>query len=139
MLLHEAFDKTLKYCRISGTELAKLSRVSSSHISQFRNGLFLEGRGSDMTSRSLDELLKAAEQIEPKTRLIFTLYLADRDPDLVLNSSSLLSNIQSMDTAQLSQLLMAIADVLDRAKLNTNNKSEKKKENNYLVNVVNGY
>jgi hypothetical protein len=34
---------------------------------------------------------------------------------------------------------MAIADVLDRAKLNTNNKSEKKKENNYLVNVVNGY
>jgi hypothetical protein len=44
-----------------------------------------------------------------------------------------------MDAAQLSQLLMAIADVLDRSKINVNNISEKKKENKSLVDVVNAY
>ena len=62
MLLHQALDKTIKYCRISATELAKVSGVSTSRISQFRNGLFVEGRGSDLTSRAIDELIDAAAE-----------------------------------------------------------------------------
>ena len=117
MLLHEAFDKTLKYCRISATEITKISGVSSSRISQFRNGLFMEGKGSDLTSRSLDEMLKAAEQIDCKARLVFSLYLADEDPDVLTNVSWADSiRLESMDQSQISQLLMAIADVLDRSK-----------------------
>ena len=118
MLLHEAFDKTLKYCRITATELTKLSGVSSSRISQFRNGLFLEGKGSDLTSRSINDLLGAIEQIEPKARLVFALLLADQDPAVLRNSSwpnSIL--VESMEQAQLSQLLIAIADTLDKSKV----------------------
>jgi hypothetical protein len=117
MLLHEAFDKTLKYCGISATEITKISGVSSSRISQFKNGLFLEGKGSDLTSRSVDQMLKAAEKINPKARLVFSLYLADEDPDDLRDTSWTNSlRLESMDQSEISQLLMAIADALDRSK-----------------------
>lgn len=128
MLLHEAFDKTLKYCRISATEITKISGVSSSRISQFRNGLFMEGKGSDLTSRSLDEMLKAAEQIDSKARKVFSLYLAGEDPDLVSSTSWTDSlRLDSMDQSQISQLLMAIADALDRSKARERSLAKAKK------------
>jgi hypothetical protein len=118
MLLHEAFDKTLKYCRITGAELTRLTGVSSSRLSQFRNGLYLNGKGSDLTSRTVDELLRAIEEIDPKAKKIFALYLTDQDPDLVDTSSSLINpaRLESMNATQISQLLIAIADTLDKSK-----------------------
>ncbi|MGL5806639.1 MAG: hypothetical protein ACRC11_14585 [Xenococcaceae cyanobacterium] len=137
MLLYEAFDKTLKYCRISATELAKLSGVSLSRISQFRNGLSLKGKGSDLTSRSVDELIDAADKIHPKAKLVFSLFLTDSNPELIVNTSSWLDNLQieSMDEAQISQLLIAIADTLQKKKANSTKSCKTNKKNHSLVDV----
>jgi transcriptional regulator with XRE-family HTH domain len=137
MLLHEAFDKTLKYCRISATELAKISGVSLSRISQFRNGLSLKGKGSDLTGRAIDELINAAAEIQPKARLVFSLFLADQNPELIVNGSSWLDNLQleSMDATQISQLLIAIADTLDKSKRQGASSIEKKSEKHSLLNA----
>jgi hypothetical protein len=135
MLQYQAFDRTLKYCRISATELAKISGVSLSRISQFRNGMFMESRGSDLTSRSIDALLDGAQKIHPKAKLVFSLFLTDQNPELIVNGSSWLDNLQveSMNQAQISQLLIAIADTLDKSKLENPQKSEKESENSELV------
>ncbi len=77
----------------------------------------MEGKGSDLTSRSVDEILKAAEQIDSKARKVFSIYLAGEDPDLVASNSWTNSlPLDSMDQSQISQLLMAIADALDKSK-----------------------
>ena len=139
MLLHQALDKTIKYCRISATELSKVSGVSPSRISQFRNGLFVEGKGSDLTSRSIDDLIDAAAEIDPKAKQVFSFFLADRDPDSVRLGSSLLnpSQLEAMDSAQISQLLVAIADVLDKPKPAVKNSSPKRKGSRPLVEALN--
>lgn len=139
MLLHEALDKTLKYCRISGVELTKITGISSSRISQFRSGSFLKGKGSDLTTRGLNDLLNAAEEIDPKAKRIFTLYLTDQDPDSAKKNSPLLNpaQLESMDATQISQLLMAIADALDKSKHKSTSSVERKSENASLVDVLN--
>jgi DNA-binding Xre family transcriptional regulator len=139
MLFHEALDKTLKYCRISAAELTKITGISSSRISQFRNGLFLEGKGSDLTTRALNELINAAEEIDPKAKRVFALYLTDQDPDLAKKNSSLLNpaQIESMDATQISHLLIAIADTLDKSKRQGAFSVERKSENPELVDVLN--
>lgn len=78
MLLHQALDETIKYCRMSAKELAEASGVSSSRISQFRNGLFLEGKGSDLTSKAINELIDAATYIDPKAKQVFSLFSRSR-------------------------------------------------------------
>ena len=137
MLLHQALDKTIKYCRISATELAKVSGVSTSRISQFRNGLFVEGRGSDLTSRAIDELIDAAAEIDPKAKQVFSFFLADLDPKSVRLGSSLLnpSQLEEMDSAQISQLLVAIADILDKTKPVVQKNSQNRQSNRPLVNA----
>ncbi|NJO95048.1 MAG: hypothetical protein HC764_02445 [Pleurocapsa sp. CRU_1_2] len=118
MLLHQALDETIKYCRMSAKELAEASGVSSSRISQFRNGLFLEGKGSDLTSRGINDLIEAAAYIDPRAKQVFSFFLADLDPKLIKSGFSLLDpkQLDAMDSAQISQLLIAIADRLDKPK-----------------------
>ena len=137
MLLHQALDKTIKYCRISATELSKVSGVSSSRISQFRNGLFVEGKGSDLTSKAIDNLIDAAAEIDSRAKQVFSLFLADLDPKTSRLSSSLLntSQIETMDSAQISQLLVAIADILDKTKPVVQKKSQNRQSNRPLVNA----
>ncbi len=137
MLLHQALDKTIKYCRISATELAKVSGVSTSRISQFRNGLFVEGRGSDLTSRAIDDLIDAAAEIDPRAKQVFSFFLADLDPKSVRLGSSLLnpSQLEEMDSAQISQLLVAIADILDKTKPVVQKNSQNRQSNRPLVNA----
>ena len=139
MLLHQALDKTIKYCRISATELAKVSGVSTSRISQFRNGLFVEGRGSDLTSRAIDDLIDAAAEIDPKAKQVFSFFLADLDPKSVRLGSSLLnpSQLEEMDSSQISQLLVAIADILDKPKPAVQKTSQNRQSNRSLVNALN--
>ena len=139
MLLHQALDKTIKYCRISATELAKVSGVSTSRISQFRNGLFVEGRGSDLTSRAIDELIDAAAEIDPKAKQVFSFFLADLDPKSVRLGSSLLnpSQLEEMDSSQISQLLIAIADILDKPKPAVKKSSQNRQSNRSLVSALN--
>ncbi len=137
MLLHQALDKTIKYCRISATELSKVSGVSSSRISQFRNGLFVEGKGSDLTSKAIDNLIDAAAEIDPRAKQVFSLFLADLDPKTSQLGSSLLntSQIETMDSAQISQLLVAIADILDKTKPVVQKNSQNRQSNRPLVNA----
>lgn len=139
MLLHQALDETIKYCRMSAKELAEASGVSSSRISQFRNGLFLEGKGSDLTSRAINDLIDAATYIDPRAKQVFSFFLADLDPKSVrLGSSAInLSQLETMKPAEISQLLVAIADTLDKPKPVANKTTQNKKNNRSLVNVLN--
>jgi len=86
MLVHEAFDKMLKHCGIAAKDLATVTGISSSRISQFRNGTFISGKGSDLTSRSLDELLQGAVKLHPDAGKVFSFLLMDKDPSLVEDS-----------------------------------------------------
>ena len=142
MLLHQALDETIKYCRMSAKELAEASGVSSSRISQFRNGLFLEGKGSDLTSRAINDLIQAATYIDPRAKQVFSFFLADLDPRSVrLGSSAMnLSQLEKMKPAEISQLLVAIADTLDKPKSPKEKKekaAQNKTNNQSLVNALN--
>ena len=81
MFTYEAFNQTLKDLEISIQSLAEVASVSHSRISQFKNGYFLKtqqngkAKGSDITSRTLDQLLSAAEQINPRARQVFCYHL----------------------------------------------------------------
>ena len=142
MLLHQALDETIKYCRMSAKELAEASGVSSSRISQFRNGLFLEGKGSDLTSRAINDLIEAATYVDPRAKQVFAFFLADLDPRAVRLGSEAMnfSQLEKMKPAEISQLLVAIADTLDKPK-SPKEKKEKaaqiKTKNSSLVNVLN--
>ncbi|WP_036489039.1 hypothetical protein [Myxosarcina sp. GI1] len=139
MLLHQALDETIKYCRMSAKELAEASGVSSSRISQFRNGLFLEGKGSDLTSRAVNDLIDAATYIDPRAKQVFSLFLADLDPRSVrLGSSAInLSQLKTMKPAEISQLLVAIAEALDKPNPVARKTSQSEKNNRSLVNALN--
>ena len=130
MLLHQALDETIKYCRMSAKELAEASGVSSSRISQFRNGLFLEGKGSDLTSRAINDLIDAAAYVDPRAKQVFAFFLADLDPKSIRSSSSFIdpSQLESLKPAEISQLLVAIADTLDKPK-SPKEKKEKAAQN----------
>ncbi|MEN9520320.1 MAG: hypothetical protein RLZZ381_2908 [Cyanobacteriota bacterium] len=137
MLLHQALDETIKYCRMSAKELAEASGVSSSRISQFRNGLFLEGKGSDLTSRAINDLINAATYIDPRAKQVFSFFLADLDPKSVRLGSSAVnfSQLETMNSAQISQLLVAIADCLDKPNSPAKKAIHNQKNNHHLVNA----
>ena len=141
MLLHQALDETIKYCRMSAKELAEASGVSSSRISQFRNGLFLEGKGSDLTSRAINDLIDAAAYVDPRAKKVFAFFLADLDPKSIRSSSSFIdpSQLESLKPAEISQLLVAIADTLDKPKSPKEKKetaAQNKTNNQSLVNAL---
>jgi transcriptional regulator with XRE-family HTH domain len=141
MLLHQALDETIKYCRMSAKELAEASGVSSSRISQFRNGLFLEGKGSDLTSKAINDLIDAAAYVDPRAKQVFAFYLADLDPKSIRSGSSFIdpSQLETLKPAEISQLLVAIADTLDKPKSPKEKKeiaAQNKTNNQSLVNAL---
>lgn len=107
MLIHEAFDKTLKKQSISAKTLSSLAKVSESHISQFRNG-----KGGDVSHTTLERLLAAMDEIVPGSRLYFCLLLAGKNPERLNMEDSLdpVLLVDSMSGRQLASLLNAIAD-----------------------------
>jgi DNA-binding Xre family transcriptional regulator len=100
MLIHEAFDKTLRKYAISAKVLAQLAGISEAHISRFRNG-----KGGSIAHNTLEDLLSAMEQLEPGSKSYFYLLLAGKE----LMQSDIDLFVQSMDDAQLGNLLAAIA------------------------------
>ncbi len=103
MLIHEAFDQTLKRYGISGKTLSEVSGVSTSHISQFRNG-----KGGAVSHTTLEELLDAMEQLAPGSRFGFCLLLAGKNPEQ--SGADVL--VESMDDRQLKNLLLLVAEKL---------------------------
>jgi DNA-binding Xre family transcriptional regulator len=59
MLLHEAFNETLKRYRIGGRALAQTAEVSESIVSQFKQGK------TGVTIEILDKLLQGIQGIAP--------------------------------------------------------------------------
>ena len=99
MLIHESFDKTLRKYGISAKTLAQLANVSTSHLSQFRNG-----KGGAMSHTTLEEILNAMEQLEPGSKSYFYLLLAGKN----FEYTDIDIFVQSMDNMQLGNLLTAI-------------------------------
>ena len=119
MLVHQAFDKMLKHCAIAAQDLAELTGVSASRISQFRNGTFLVGKGSDLTTRSVNELLAGAQKLNPSAGRVFCLLLLDKNPafvdspdgvTMVLNLNDWRSLIGSASHREVEEILLALAD-----------------------------
>lgn len=94
-MIHQHFDKTMKDHHISGKMLSEVTGISQTHVSQFRNGK------TNPPCDTLMLLLDGLEQIEPGARQYFCQLLAGKSFDTA---------IDAMDSQQLAQLLVAIAD-----------------------------
>lgn len=107
MLIHEAFDRTLKKQSISAKTLSGLAKVSEAHISQFRNG-----KGGDVSHTTLERLLAAMDEMAPGAKLYFCLLLAGKNPDRLTMEDSLdpVLLVDSLSGRQVASLLNAIAD-----------------------------
>ena len=100
MLIHEAFDKTLKRYSITGKVLSRLANVSEAHVSQFRNG-----KGGAMSHTTLEDVLITLEQLAPGSKSYFYLLLAEKS----IEQADIEVFVQSMDNMQIGTLLTAIA------------------------------
>lgn len=100
MLIHEAFDKTLKRYSITGKVLSRLANVSEAHVSQFRNG-----KGGAMSHTTLEDILSTLEQLAPGSKSYFYLLLAEKS----IEQADIEVFVQSMDDMQIGTLLTAIA------------------------------
>ena len=100
MLIHEAFDKTLKRYSITGKVLSRLANVSEAHVSQFRNG-----KGGAMSHTTLEDILNTMEQLVPGSKSYFYLLLAEKS----IEQADIEVFVQSMDNMQIGTLLAAIA------------------------------
>jgi transcriptional regulator with XRE-family HTH domain len=97
-MIGQFFDKTLRRYSISGTQLAKVSGLSPSHISEFRNGK------ASPSCEVLLKLLDSVDLIAPGARLYFCGLLA---------GSPLGSAIDEMNEVELVFLLREVAERLE--------------------------
>ncbi len=100
MLIHEAFDRTLRRHGISAKTLAKEANISESHLSQFRNG-----KGGAITHTTLENLLSAMERLTVGSNSYFYMLLAGRS----LEQADIDSFVASIDDSDLEVLFSAIA------------------------------
>ena len=107
--LYVALDKMLDELNIRPKELCPLSGVSGSRLSQFRSG-----KGGDMTARSIDAVLNAAEKINPRAKTLFAYYVG-----------GLPLNIEQMTLAEKAELLIVLGKSV-RTSVSTEPKPAKK-------------
>lgn len=100
MLIHIAFDETLKTYRISGKRLAHTANLSESLVSEFRRG---KGGVSDQT---LNKLLIAMETIDSGARRYFCSLIAGKSK----REGDLSDVIEGLSEDEIPQLLIAIAN-----------------------------
>lgn len=99
MLIHEAFDQTLKRYRINGRAIAQVAEVSESLVSQFRHGK------TGVTDEMLDKLLNAMQEIAPGSRKYFCSLVAGEPMEV----KSLKDVVEAISEDEIPDLLMAIA------------------------------
>lgn len=102
--MHQHFDQTLKQLGITGKKLAEVTGVSTTHISEFRNGK------TNISCEMLERLLNGADQIKPGAKRYFCELLADQTPQPVEDP------IERLDDMQLARLLLRVADRLENRK-----------------------
>ena len=100
MLIHKAFDETLKTYRISGKALAQTANLSESLVSEFRRG-----KGG-VTDQTLNKLLGALETIDSGARGYFCSLIAGESK----REGDLSDVIESLSEEEIPQLLIAIAN-----------------------------
>lgn len=98
MRIQNAFDKALDHFRIKPQQICKVSGVSSSQMSQWRNNK------KDVSTRVLGQMLEAMEKIEPKALEAFGNYLCGKQPGDRKLSNKVLAE-------ELSKLADALRDV----------------------------
>ncbi|MFB2895647.1 hypothetical protein ACE1CI_22300 [Aerosakkonemataceae cyanobacterium BLCC-F50] len=108
MLIHEAFDLTLKRYRIGDRAIAQVAGASESLVSQFRRGK------TGVTDEMLDKLLNGMQQIAPGSRKYFCSLVAG-EPMGIKNLEDV---VEAISEEEIPELLMAIA----RRWRTTNNK-----------------
>ncbi len=106
--LNVAFDEMLKELNIKAQEVSRRSQVSPSRLSQFRTG-----NGGDITVRSLDALLNAAQSINPKAKAVFAHYVGEIDVEL-----------DQMSLAEKGALMIAIGKSIQTS-ISTDSKSDR--------------
>ena len=107
--LYMALDKMLDELNIQPKELCSLSGVSGSRLSQFR-----KRTGGDMTGRSIDAVLDAAEKLNPRAKKVFAHYIG-----------GLPLNIEQMTLAEKAELLIVLGESV-RTGISTDSKLNKK-------------
>lgn len=73
MRLCEAFDQMLKTLNIQAQDLCNITGISKSRVSSFRNG-----KKTNMGTDYLEDLLDAAQSINPKAREVFANYIGGK-------------------------------------------------------------
>ncbi|MBD1823049.1 helix-turn-helix transcriptional regulator [Cyanobacteria bacterium FACHB-DQ100] len=103
--MHQYFDQTLKQLGITGKKLAEVTGVSTTHISEFRNGK------TNPSCEMLERMLDGADQITPGAKRYFCELLAGKEPRPVEDP------IELLDDTQLARLLLKVANRLEKRKL----------------------
>lgn len=101
MQIHQYFDQTLKQLGITGKKLSEVTGVSTTHISEFRNGK------ANPSCEMLERMLNGADQLKPGAKRYFCQLLAGEEPQLVEDP------IARLDDTQLARLLLRAADRLE--------------------------
>lgn len=99
MLIHEAFNETLKRYNISARALAQTAQVSESLVSQFRHGK------KGVTDEVLDSLLQAMQKIAPGSRKYFCSLIAGEPIKLGVSEGG----FKDISEDEIPELLIAIA------------------------------
>jgi transcriptional regulator with XRE-family HTH domain len=102
----QAFDRTLRYHRITGKVLSQKTGISQNHISEFRNG-------GNISAEALSRLLAVMDELAPGAKLYFCLSLAGENPAEFLSSkphSSLRSLIQAASPQEKAEALKLITN-----------------------------
>ena len=105
--LNEAFDLMLKELNIKARRVCDRSGVSESRLSQFRSG-----KGGDIGVRSLNALLNAAQEENPRAMSVFASHLG-----------GIVKSVEEMSLAEKGELMMALGKSIHTSK-NTDLKSQ---------------
>jgi predicted transcriptional regulator len=108
--MHDIFDKTLRIHGITGKRLSEVTGFSQTHISEFRKGK------TNPSCSTLQSLLDGMDKLSPGAKRYFCMELAGTTtPSLVeVAPPSRNLSIEGMSSAELAQLLMAVADKLQQ-------------------------
>ncbi|MBW4542276.1 MAG: helix-turn-helix domain-containing protein [Myxacorys chilensis ATA2-1-KO14] len=102
--MHQYFDKTLKQFGITGKKLSEVTGISTTHISEFRNGK------TNPSCEMLERMLDGADQIKLGAKRHFCELLAGKEPQPIEDP------IERLDDIQLAQLLLRVANRLENRK-----------------------
>jgi transcriptional regulator with XRE-family HTH domain len=109
--MHEIFDRTLRIHGITGSKLAEVTGLSTTHISEFRRGK------TNPPCNTLQRLLDAIDEISPGAKRDFCMQLAGIPSSFVEPSIPPRKlAIDEMNSLELAQLLIAVADKLQDGK-----------------------